>query len=172
MVRQNADEWYLFVIWHKDEGCPKKSNNKVFDFGPFLVFLTPLNNFGHHTQIWTLLDTLDSSDPFGRFSSCWILLDILDPFGRFWTLWMLLNTFWHFGRFWTLLDDFGQFYCCFFWDTLYTKVMYATSPSPIPEYWVTWAWGYHHPPVTTIVDSLTCKLSLSLFRVASLTLFL
>ena len=129
----------------------KKNSYKIFGFGLFVVFWTPLD---------TDLDT------FGLFGRFWTLLDSLDTFGHFGRFWTLLDVFGHFGRFWTLLDTleaFRQFYCCFFWDTLHTKMMYATSPSPIPEYWVTWAWGYHHPPVTTIVDSLTYKLSLSFF---------
>ena len=40
----------------------------------------PFDNFGHITQIWTLLDTLDSSDSLGRCCTWWTLLDILDPF--------------------------------------------------------------------------------------------
>ena len=66
----------VFLIIYR---VSKKVTIKFFDLGPFLVFWTPLDNFGHITQIWTFLATLD-------------------PFGPFWTL---LNAF---GRFWTFLD--------------------------------------------------------------------
>ena len=177
MGRQNADAWYLFVIMTqkcKMKGVPKKATINFLTLDPFWYFW----------HLLTILDTIHRFGPFGQFRPFWTLFYMLDTFAhfghfdifghfeRFWTLFDTLDAFGHFGRFWTLLEDFGQFYWGFFWDTRYMKVMYATSPSPIPEYWVTWAWGYHHPPVTTIVDSLNCKLSLSFFRVASLTLFL
>ena len=48
-----------------DTGCPKKKHSfKIFGFGLFVVFWTPLetdlDTFGLFGQFWTLLDSLDA----------------------------------------------------------------------------------------------------------------
>ena len=80
----------------------KKHSFKIFGFGLFVVFWTPLE---------TDLDT------FGLFGRFWTLLDSFDAFGRFWTL---LDAFGQFGRFWTLFDTFGCFWTV--WTLLDTSV--------------------------------------------------
>ena len=73
---------------------------------PFWILLGVIQGV-KKTQILTLLDTSDSSDPFGRYCTCWTFLDILVTVGCFWTI---FDAFGHFGRLWTLLAIFDPFW--------------------------------------------------------------